>query len=212
MMEPLHEKARIMDAKAVDRAIQRIGYEIVEHNRGTENVVLIGIQRRGVPLARSIAEHIKAIEGGKVPTGTLDVTFYRDDLTFLKEREGGEREKAETDIPFSVTGRDVILVDDVLFTGRTVRAAMDLCANPSANTNSILKTFNNPFTSRNSFDHFIGQATDCFAQPVNDSIERIEHLISKSHRAELLPDLFDGIHFGRIRRNRKQSYICRTNQ
>lgn len=124
-MGPLHEKARIMDAKAVDRAIQRIGYEIVEHNRGTENVVLIGIQRRGVPLARSIAEHIKTIEGGKVPTGTLDVTFYRDDLTFLKEREGEEREMAETDIPFSVTGRDVILVDDVLFTGRTVRAAME---------------------------------------------------------------------------------------
>ena len=121
-MGPLHEKARIMDAKAVDRAIQRIGYEIVEHNRGTENVVLIGIQRRGVPLARSIAEHIKTIEGGKVPTGTLDVTFYRDDL---KEREGEEREMAETDIPFSVTGRDVILVDDVLFTGRTVRAAME---------------------------------------------------------------------------------------
>ena len=123
MMEPLHEKARIMDAKAVDRAIQRIGYEIVEHNRGTENVVLIGIQRRGVPLARSIAEHIKTIEGGKVPTGTLDVTFYRDDLSILKEREDGET--AETDIPFSVTGRDVILVDDVLFTGRTVRAAME---------------------------------------------------------------------------------------
>ena len=123
MMEPLHEKARIMDAKAVDRAIQRIGYEIVEHNRGTENVVLIGIQRRGVPLARSIAEHIKAIEGGKVPTGTLDVTFYRDDLSILKERS--DMEKAETDIPFSVTGRDVILVDDVLFTGRTVRAAME---------------------------------------------------------------------------------------
>ena len=123
MMEPLHEKARIMDAKAVDRAIQRIGYEIVEHNRGTENVVLIGIQRRGVPLARSIAEHIKTIEGGKVPTGTLDVTFYRDDLSILKEREDGET--AETDIPFSVTGRDVILVDDVLFTGRTVSAALD---------------------------------------------------------------------------------------
>ena len=123
MMEPLHEKARIMDAKAVDRAIQRIGYEIVEHNRGTENVVLIGIQRRGVPLARSIADHIKAMEGAKIPTGTLDVTFYRDDLSILKEREDGE--KAETDIPFSVTGRDVILVDDVLFTGRTVRAAME---------------------------------------------------------------------------------------
>ncbi|MCR4819416.1 MAG: bifunctional pyr operon transcriptional regulator/uracil phosphoribosyltransferase PyrR [Fretibacterium sp.] len=125
MKEPLYEKARIMDAKAVERAIQRIGYEIVEHNRGTENVVLIGIQRRGVPLARSIAEHIRAVEGGKVPVGTLDVTFYRDDLTFLKEREGEDREKAETDIPFGVTGRDVILVDDVLFTGRTVRAAME---------------------------------------------------------------------------------------
>ena len=123
MEQRLYEKARIMDAKAVDRAIQRIGYEIVERNKGTESVVLIGIQRRGVPLARSIAEHIRTVEGVKVPTGTLDVTFYRDDLTFLKER--GNEERAETDIPFSVTGRNVVLVDDVLFTGRTVRAAME---------------------------------------------------------------------------------------
>ena len=120
-MEQLHEKARIMDAMAVDRAIQRIGYEIVEHNKGTETVVLIRIQRRGVPLARSIADHIRAVEGTKVPTGTLDVTFYRDDLSFMKERSGG----GETDIPFSIAGRNVVLVDDVLFTGRTVRAAME---------------------------------------------------------------------------------------
>ncbi|MCR5346637.1 MAG: bifunctional pyr operon transcriptional regulator/uracil phosphoribosyltransferase PyrR [Fretibacterium sp.] len=122
-MDQLHEKARIMDAKAVERAIQRIGYEIIEHNRGTENIVLIGIQRRGVPLAQSIAEHIRSMEGVKIPIGTLDVTFYRDDLSILNERSGTE--KAETDIPFSVTARDVILVDDVLFTGRTVRAAME---------------------------------------------------------------------------------------
>ena len=145
-MGPLHEKARIMDTKAVDRAIQRIGSEIVEHNRGTENVVLIGIQRRGVPLARSIAEHIKTIEGGKVPTGTLDVTFYRDDLTFLKEREGEEREMAETDIPFSVTGRDVILVDDVLFTGRTVRAAMEALIESSSPCSSTGGTGSSPST------------------------------------------------------------------
>ena len=117
----MKEKARIMDAQAMHRAVQRIGYEIIEHNKGTENLVLIGVQRRGVPLSLSIAEHINANEGASVPVGRLDITFYRDDLTLLAEHPiiNG------TDIPFNITDRDVILVDDVLFTGRTARAALE---------------------------------------------------------------------------------------
>ena len=117
----MKEKARIMDAQAMGRAVQRIGYEIVERNKGTENVVLIGIQRRGVPLSQRIASHIDRVEGTTVPVGCLDITFYRDDLSLLSEHPVLNG----TDIPFVITGRDVVLVDDVLFTGRTARAAMD---------------------------------------------------------------------------------------
>ena len=117
----MKEKARIMDAQAMGRAVQRIGYEIVERNKGTENVVLIGIQRRGVPLSQRIAGHIDRVEGTTVPVGCLDITFYRDDLSLLSEHPVLNG----TDIPFVITGRDVVLVDDVLFTGRTARAAMD---------------------------------------------------------------------------------------
>lgn len=117
----MREKARIMDARAMDRAIQRIGYEVIERNKGMENVVLIGIQRRGVPLSRRIAEHIGRVENATVPVGCLDITFYRDDLSLLAEHPVLNG----TDIPFGITDRDVVLVDDVLFTGRTARAAMD---------------------------------------------------------------------------------------
>ncbi|MDR3255709.1 MAG: bifunctional pyr operon transcriptional regulator/uracil phosphoribosyltransferase PyrR [Synergistaceae bacterium] len=115
------EKARIMDDAAMQRAVHRISHEIIEKNKGTKNIVLIGIQRRGVPLARLLAEHIGQVENVKIPVGTLDITFYRDDLSLLAEHPVING----TDIPFNITNKDVVLVDDVLYTGRTTRAAMD---------------------------------------------------------------------------------------
>jgi pyrimidine operon attenuation protein/uracil phosphoribosyltransferase len=120
-VEVLREKARIMDATAMKRAVSRIAHEIIEKNKGTPNVVMIGIQRRGVPLAGRLAAHIGQVENVTVPTGRLDITFYRDDLSLLAAHPVING----TDIPFSITDRDVILVDDVLYTGRTIRAAME---------------------------------------------------------------------------------------
>ena len=117
----MKEKAQIMDKQAMKRAIHRIAHEIIEKNKGTGNVVLIGIQRRGIPIAKILADHIERTEGTRPPTGTLDITFYRDDLSLLAEHPVLNG----TDIPFGITNRDVVLVDDVLFTGRTTRAAMD---------------------------------------------------------------------------------------
>ncbi|MDR1916715.1 MAG: bifunctional pyr operon transcriptional regulator/uracil phosphoribosyltransferase PyrR [Synergistaceae bacterium] len=117
----MKEKARIMDDRAMQRAMQRIAHEIIEKNKGTENVVLIGIQRRGVPIAQQLARHIEQVENTRIPTGMLDITFYRDDLSLLAEHPVING----TDIPFNITDRDVVLTDDVLFTGRTTRAAMD---------------------------------------------------------------------------------------
>ena len=114
-------KATIMDSAAVYRALKRIAHEIVEKNGGTDNLCIVGIKRRGVPLARVIAENIKEIEGNEVPVGSVDITFYRDDL----EHMSNEPVLAGTEIGFNVTGKTVVLVDDVLFTGRTARAAMD---------------------------------------------------------------------------------------
>jgi pyrimidine operon attenuation protein/uracil phosphoribosyltransferase len=110
-----------MDGAAMLRAVHRIAHEIIEKNKGTDNVVLIGIQRRGVPLAKILADHIGQVERTKIPVGTLDITFYRDDLSLLAEHPVING----TDIPFNITEKDVVLVDDVLFTGRTTRAAMD---------------------------------------------------------------------------------------
>ncbi|AFV11658.1 bifunctional protein PyrR [Thermacetogenium phaeum DSM 12270] len=116
-----HEKAQIMDADAIRRALTRIAHEILEKNQGTKDLVLVGIRRRGVPLARKIAQTIKEIEGTSVPLGILDITLYRDDLSQL----GYQPLVRKTEVPFDITGKKVILVDDVLYTGRTVRAALD---------------------------------------------------------------------------------------
>ncbi len=114
-------QAVIMDDAAMNRAIIRISHEIVEHNKGLENVCIIGIQRRGVPLGSRIRENLEQIEGIKVPMGILDITFYRDDLSMLSAHPVVHG----TDIPFDVNGKKIILVDDVLFTGRTVRSAIE---------------------------------------------------------------------------------------
>ena len=114
-------KAALMDEAAVARALKRISHEILEKNNGTENLCIIGIKRRGVSLACILSDNIYAIEGVRVPTGELDITFYRDDLTTRSEQPVLNA----TRIDFDVTGKDVVLVDDVIFTGRTVRAAME---------------------------------------------------------------------------------------
>ena len=114
-------KATIMDDAALGRALTRIAHEILERNRGAENVALIGIRRRGVPLAARIAEKMTAIEGTAPAVGEVDITFYRDGLTTRSEQPVLNA----TRIDFDVTGKDVVLVDDVIFTGRTVRAAME---------------------------------------------------------------------------------------
>jgi len=117
----LQEKAVILDADGIRRALIRIAHEIIERNKGVENVALIGIRRRGIPLAERLAEKIREIEGTKTPIGTLDITLYRDDLTTATHQPVIHK----TEIPFAVEDKTVVLVDDVLFTGRTVRAALD---------------------------------------------------------------------------------------
>jgi pyrimidine operon attenuation protein / uracil phosphoribosyltransferase len=114
-------KSVVMDEVAIDRALTRIAHEILEHNKGCQDVVLVGIRTRGIHLARRLASKLRAIEGEIVPLGVMDVTLYRDDLRHRVDHPKVERTK----IPFPLTDKHVILVDDVLFTGRTIRAALD---------------------------------------------------------------------------------------
>lgn len=111
----------ILDSKDIKRVIRRIAHEIIEKNKGIENLCLVGIQIGGVILAQRLASQIESIEGGKIGVGALDITLYRDDINIKKEQPVVKT----TDIPFSITDKTVVLVDDVLFTGRSIRAAMD---------------------------------------------------------------------------------------
>ena len=114
-------KAELMNAEEMRRALYRIAHEIVEANKGVEGLALVGIHTRGIPLAERLARFIQEFEGKAVPVGILDITLYRDDLSEIGHRP----QVRETRIPFDLTGKAVVLVDDVLYTGRTARAALD---------------------------------------------------------------------------------------
>ena len=115
------KKTVVLNSEMMRRALIRMAHEIVEENRGTENLVILGIRTKGVHLARRVAGHIEAFEGVKIPFGILDITLYRDDLQHTTVQPVIGR----TELPFDITGKVVVLVDDVLYTGRTVRAALD---------------------------------------------------------------------------------------
>lgn len=120
-MRALKDKKMLMDEEAMRRALMRISHEILERNAGIEDLAVVGIRTRGVPIAKRIAENIEAIEGKKVLVGLLDITLYRDDLSTIAQQPVVHR----TEIDFDVTGKTLVLIDDVLYTGRTVRAALD---------------------------------------------------------------------------------------
>jgi len=111
----------LLDKKDIDRMLARMAHEILEKNKGTKDLCLVGIQRGGVHLAKRLAGKIKGIEGAEIPVGSLDIAFYRDDLNIRKEQPQIRR----TEVPCEITDMKVVLVDDVLFTGRSIRAAMD---------------------------------------------------------------------------------------
>jgi pyrimidine operon attenuation protein/uracil phosphoribosyltransferase len=117
----MEQKKVVMDAEGIDRSLTRIAYEILEKNKGTEELCLVGIRTGGVYLAERLKKKISVMEGVDIPSGILDITLYRDDLRLSDRKPMLEK----TDIPFSLDNKKVVLVDDVLFTGRTIRAAMD---------------------------------------------------------------------------------------
>jgi pyrimidine operon attenuation protein/uracil phosphoribosyltransferase len=120
-MSLIREKAQLMSASEVDRTLVRLAHEIIEKSADLEKLVLIGVRRRGVPLAQRLAAKISEIQKRQVPVGILDMNLYRDDLSTV----GQQPVLNSTEIPFSITGVDVVLVDDVLYTGRTTRASLD---------------------------------------------------------------------------------------
>ena len=113
----------VMDADRMARTLVRMAHEIVERNKSLEDVAFVGVRTRGVPIARRLADHVETIAGVAAPVGMLDITLYRDDLS--RHAVGPQPLVRRTDIPFSIDGRRILLVDDVLYTGRTVRAALD---------------------------------------------------------------------------------------
>src|SRR5258705_3610607 len=120
-MAVTREKSQLMSASEIDRTLVRLAHEILERTENLDKLAFIGIRRRGVPLAQRLAQKIEALEQRKVPVGILDINLYRDDLSTVSHQPVVNA----TDIPFPVTGKDIILMDDVLYTGRTIRAALD---------------------------------------------------------------------------------------
>lgn len=120
-MNQIQDKGVLMDDQAIRRAITRISHEIIEKNKGIEDLLLVGIRTRGVPLARRIATMIQSIEGKDIPVGILDITLYRDDLSSLSTQPVVN----STELPGDISGKNIILIDDVLYTGRTIRSALD---------------------------------------------------------------------------------------
>ena len=120
-MSVTREKAQLMSASEIDRTLVRLAHEILERTKDLDQLAFIGIKRRGVPLAQRLARKIESLENRKIPVGVLDINLYRDDLTTVDIQPV----VSSTDIPYSVQGKDIILMDDVLYTGRTIRAALD---------------------------------------------------------------------------------------
>lgn len=120
----MREKSKILDKESIERTLMRISHEIVEKNKGTHNLCLVGIRSRGVFLAERLQKYIEKIDGNIVPVGILDITLYRDDLTLVSEQPVVHK----TEINFDIDEKKIILVDDVLYTGRTIRAALDALA------------------------------------------------------------------------------------